>query len=97
MVWVAHMKTTIDLADGLHRQAKALAKKRGVTFREVVEDALREAMIKAADEVSAVPAEEFTWPTVAGGLQPGLSWDDMNDLIRESNEYRMNKIIKQLK
>ena len=88
------MKTTIDIADGLHQQAKLLAKKRGVTFREVVEDALRQAMLNGADEA---PKEPLTWPTVAGGLQPGHSWDEVNDWIRESNEYRMDKMFPSIK
>lgn len=36
------MKTTIDLADDLAIKTKQLAKQRGVTFRIVVEEALRQ-------------------------------------------------------
>lgn len=35
------MKTTIDLADDLARKAKKLAAKKGITFRAVIEDAIR--------------------------------------------------------
>ena len=35
------MRTTIDLPDPLFKEAKASAVRRGVTFRDVVEEALR--------------------------------------------------------
>jgi len=39
---VTHMKTTIDIADELLRQAKALAHDEDTTMKTVVETALRE-------------------------------------------------------
>ena len=41
---VAHMKTTIDIADGLFREAKDTARDDGVTLRELVEEGLRAAI-----------------------------------------------------
>ncbi len=41
------MKTTIDLSDALALEAKALAAKRGTTFRALVEQGLRYALQEA--------------------------------------------------
>jgi hypothetical protein len=74
MVWVTHMKTTIDIAEPLLRRAKRLAAQRGTTLKVVVEEALRDALAKSATE----PAKPLETHTVHGrGLQPGLSWDDL--------------------
>jgi hypothetical protein len=38
------MKTTIDISDSLMSEARALAQKRGVTFRALVEQGLRDTL-----------------------------------------------------
>ena len=40
-IWVDCMKTTIDISDALALEAKALAAKRGTTFRAIVEQGIR--------------------------------------------------------
>ena len=40
MIWLTHMKKTIDIADPLAERLKQYAKTHGVTLREVVERAL---------------------------------------------------------
>ena len=40
-IWVDCMKTTIDISDALALEAKALAVKRGTTFRAIVEQGIR--------------------------------------------------------
>jgi hypothetical protein len=80
MIWVTHMKTTIDIADHLLKRAKQLAARRGTTLKTVVEEALRDAL---AEESRAKNGASLRTHTVRGnGLQPGLSWDDW-DRIRE--------------
>ncbi len=44
VIWVTHMKTTIDIADPLLRRAKQLAARRNVTLTHVIEDALRQSL-----------------------------------------------------
>jgi Arc/MetJ family transcription regulator len=74
MIWVTHMKTTIDIADSLLERAKRLAARRRTTLRCVVEDALREAL---RIEQQRPPTTELVTRTFRGrGLQRGLSWDD---------------------
>lgn len=42
----AHMKTTIDIADALLIEAKALASEQHTTLREIVEEGLRQAIAR---------------------------------------------------
>ena len=41
MVWVTHMKTTLDIDDHLLERAKRQAAAQGTTLRALVEEALR--------------------------------------------------------
>jgi len=74
MIWVSHMKTTIDIADPILRRVKQLAARRETTLKDLVEQALRD-LLDA--ETGRPPVEPIRPVTVGGsGLQPGLSWDD---------------------
>lgn len=44
MIWVPILKTTIDITDELAQDAKAHAAELGVTFRELVEQGLRQVL-----------------------------------------------------
>ncbi|MDE0156238.1 MAG: DUF2191 domain-containing protein [Gammaproteobacteria bacterium] len=60
------MKTTIDLSDALALEAKALAAKRGTTFRAVVEQGIRCAL----KEAERTESFKLTDKSVSGnGLQ----------------------------
>ena len=60
------MKTTIDLSDALALEAKALAAKRGTTFRAIVEQGIR-CVLK---EVERTESFKLTDKSVSGhGLQ----------------------------
>jgi hypothetical protein len=74
MIWVTHMKTTIEISDALLRRAKKLAAKRGTTLRAVIEDALRAEL--AAGEAGAAGGSVRTHTFKGRGLQPGLAWGD---------------------
>jgi hypothetical protein len=86
MIWVTHMKTTIDIADPLLRRAKQLAARRHTTLKAIMEEALR----RTLNEESRAPAPEpLRTHTFRGrGLQAGLSWDDWNTLRSLAYEER---------
>jgi hypothetical protein len=85
MVWVTHMKTTIDIADPLLRRAKRLAGQRGTTLKAVIEDALRRELA-AAEEGGPAPIRTHTFG--GRGLQPGLTWSDWAAMRAASYEGR---------
>ena len=78
---VARMKTTIDVADAVLAEAKALAGRRGTTLRSVVEDALRREIRRAASEQSFV-LRDASYGT--GGLTPAAEaaggWGAVHEL-----------------
>jgi hypothetical protein len=86
VIWVAHMKTTIDIADPLLRRAKRLAAQRHTTLKAVVEEALRNALEQDARERRPKPLRTHTFR--GRGLQRGLSWDDWNTLRALAYEER---------
>lgn len=78
MIWFTHMKTTLDIADPILRQTRALAAKKNTTLKALVEQALRETLAK---ERQAPPIAKLETRVFGGtGLQPGLSWDDWGTL-----------------
>ena len=85
MVWVTHMKTTVEISDPLLRRARRLAARRGTTLRAVLEDALRREL---AAEEAAAPAPIKTHTVGGRGLQPGLSWGDWSALRALAYEGR---------
>jgi hypothetical protein len=79
------MKTTVDIADPILRQAKRLASQRGTTLKVVIEDALRDALAKGA----ATRKRPVRTHVVEGrGLKSGLSWDDLASLRDGAYEGR---------
>ena len=86
VVWVAHMKTTIDVADPLLRQAKKLAQQRGTTLKAVFEDTLRRELEAANSRPRLGPVRTHTFG--GKGLQPGLSWADWDTLRGMAYEGR---------
>ena len=84
VIWLTHMKTTVDIADPLLLRAKQVAALKKTTLKALIEDALRETLAK--EDRAARPVELQTHTFRGRGLQPGLSWDDwsaVRDLVYE--------------
>ena len=77
------MKTTIDIADDLARQAKTLARKRGTTLRAIIEQGIRNTLAEEA-RTSSFELPERSVP--GDGLQPAYRdrpWSDIRDAAYE--------------
>ena len=67
------MKTTVDIADPLLRQARRLASRRGTTLKAIIEAGLRAELTKE----QLPPRQPVRTHTFGGkGLQQGLDWGD---------------------
>ena len=80
------MKTTIDIADPILREARRLAAHEGTTLRALVEQGLRQLI---AEKKRKKP---YRWQPViveGHGLRPELknaTWDEIRDLSYERGE-----------
>lgn len=73
------MRTTVRLPDELHARAKRRAAEAGITFTDLLEDALRLVLSDDAEPRSESYAVE---PLPAGnGVQPGVDLDDTAALV----------------
>lgn len=81
LVWVNHMKTTVDISDPIFVKAKRLAARKQITLKALIESALRDAI--EASERSPRAAELETHVVSGNGLRPGRSWDELIDLSYE--------------
>jgi hypothetical protein len=81
---VTHMKTTVEIADPLLREAKKLARERRTTLRSLLESALRREL---ADRARPRRAFRLKIHTFHGkGLQPGVdleNWERVRALTYE--------------
>jgi Arc/MetJ family transcription regulator len=71
------VRTTIDIGDELFRQAKKRAAVDGVSFRQVVEAALRSYLAPRVKSASY----KLRWGTEKGRLLPGVNLDDRESLF----------------
>jgi hypothetical protein len=81
------MRTTLTLDPDVAAKAKKGAAKLGRTFKEVINEALRAGL----DEVLSPPtAKPYRTKTHSLGLRPGLSYDNIAELIAgaEGEDHR---------
>ncbi len=74
------MKTTVEIADSLFDQAKALAQKEGLSFRILVEEGLR-TVLEARTNTPSKPFRLRDGRFRGGkGLQSGIKWANLTSL-----------------
>ena len=78
------MRTSLDIPDPLLRKAKALARARRTTLRQLVLEGLR----KVVEQPRKGPQtlEDFSFG--GKGLVDGLQWDDWDEILGRSYEGR---------
>ena len=78
-----HMRTSIELSDGLLERARRVARKRGTTLRALVEEGLRRILVEK-DLAPAFRLEDASFGE--GGLVDGLAegdWERIRELSYE--------------
>jgi len=72
------MKTTVEISDALFKEAKRYAAKNDLTFRQVVEIGLREAISPAAKPKKPFKLKDAS---VGGdGMLKDFTWDEIMEL-----------------
>jgi hypothetical protein len=77
------MRTTVRLDDRLLRELKQHAAKHGRTITAVIEDALRQFLMRAEGRKDLPPYRPITFK---GRLQPGIDLDDTATLLEVMEE-----------
>ena len=82
------MKTTVEIADPLFHQAKALASQEGLSFRDLVEEGLR-SVLGARRSIAVEPFRLRDGRFKGGrGLQKGVKWQDLPALAYDNAVLR---------
>ena len=76
------MKTTVEIADPLFQEARSLAAKDGVTFRDLVEEGLR--AVVNARKSAAEPFRLRDGSFHGQGLQSGIDWSNLAERAYEN-------------
>jgi hypothetical protein len=84
VVWVTILKTTIEISDPLLRKAKALARRRGTTLRELVESGLRRVL--EDERPQQFRLEDRSVP--GAGLADGLDYGEWAKILERAYEDR---------
>jgi hypothetical protein len=81
------MRTTLTLNDEVAKRAKRVAARLGVSFKDLINRALEEGISQIEQQNRAKP---FRTRPVPMGLRPGLSYDDVAELIArgESEDFK---------
>lgn len=80
---VAHMKTTVDIADSLLQEAKRTATRERTTLRELVEEGLRLSLEKRRkSQVFRLRRVGYGGQGLQAGIREGR-WEDLRELSYE--------------
>lgn len=81
-IWgYGHVKTTVEIADSLFAEAKALAQRRGITIRQLIEDGLRASLKQHRKGAARFQLQDGSFP--GEGRRPELNWPDIRKMIYE--------------
>lgn len=72
------IRTTVTLDEDVHRRTKEFSRKRGIPFREALNELVRTGLQM---ERPTPPRTEFRIKPQRMGLRPGLSYDNIEELI----------------
>ena len=75
------MRTTLTLDEDVAAKLKAESRRAGRSFRDVVNETLRQGLL--VRRASAAPDDFRIEARDLGGLKPGLSLDNVSDLIEQ--------------
>lgn len=82
MIWLAHMKTTVEISEDLFARTREVAQREGTTLRSLIEEGLRFAL---AQRQRSEPA--YKWPDLsvpgeglASEIEDGR-WESIQDRI----------------
>ena len=81
MIWLTHMKTTVEITEDLFMRTREVAQREGTTLRALIEEGLRAALAKREEKVP------YRWPdlsTGGEGLAPEIeegTWEPLRDRI----------------
>jgi hypothetical protein len=81
-IWgYGQMKTTVEIADSLFAEARALAHRRGITMRQLIEDGLRASLRQHRNRPVRFHLKDGSFP--GEGRDPDLGWADIRKMIYE--------------
>ena len=82
-IYMACMKTTLDISDPLLREARKVAARERTTLRALVEQGLRDVLVRKRQRNSfRLRDASFTGQGLQGGLVSG-DWEQIRDLAYE--------------
>lgn len=89
-------RTTVRLDQHLMLEVKAFAVRRRTTITAVIEDALRNHLLRVAPSKLPI-SKQPKFPTFKGnGLQPGIkSWADVKRILEEEDIAKFKRVMRQ--
>ena len=80
MGMASHMKTTVDIPDGLLREARRVAQSEGTTLRALIEEGLRSALAHRSQEVNYTLPDASVDGHGVNSQMRDASWEDIRAL-----------------
>jgi len=77
------VKTTVEISDALFAEAKAVAGRNGLTFRQLVEEGLRESIRQHSRQKRKFRLKDGAVP---GGLQRDYTWQEILAMCYEGRD-----------